>query len=77
MGVEMIHFDFVVEDVDAENIVGAIRDVALRNDELITEAIARTDLTDEQRASYISWFKSNKEYMLGLVEKMTNRRVAG
>jgi len=73
----MIHFDFVVEDVDAENIVGAIRDAALRNDELIMEAMARTDLTEEQRDGYISWHQANKEYMLGLVEKMTNRRVAG
>jgi hypothetical protein len=63
----MIHFDFVVEDVDAENIVGAIRDAAL----------ARTDLSEEQRDGYISWHRANKEYMLGLVEKMTNRRVAG
>jgi len=77
MGVEMIHFDFVVEDVDAENIVRAIRDVALRNDEYIMEAMANPDLTEEQRASYISWHQANKEYVLGLVEKMTNRRVEG
>lgn len=73
----MIHFDFVVEDVDAENIVWAIRDAALRNDELIMEAMARTDLNEEQRDGYISWHRANKEYMLGLVQKMTNRRVAG
>jgi hypothetical protein len=36
---------------------------------------ARTDLTQEQKDSYISWLKANKEYMLGLIEKMTNTRV--
>jgi hypothetical protein len=71
----MIHFDFIVEDVDAENIMWAIRESALRNDEHIMDYEARTDLTQEQKDSYISWLKANKEYMLGLIEKMTNTRV--
>jgi len=36
---------------------------------------ARTDLTQEQKDSYISWLKANKAYMLGLIEKMTNTRI--
>jgi hypothetical protein len=71
----MIHFDFIVEDVDAENLMWAIRESALRNDEAIMDYEARTDLTQEQKDSYIDWFKANKEYMLGLIEKMTNTRV--
>ena len=71
----MIHFDFIVEDVDAENLMWAIRESALRNDEHIMDYEARTDLTQEQKDSYISWLKANKEYMLGLIEKMTNTRV--
>jgi hypothetical protein len=72
----MIHFDFIVEDVDAENLMWAIRESALRNDEHIMDYEARTDLTQEQKDSYISWLKANKAYMLGLIEKMTNARVA-
>jgi hypothetical protein len=71
----MIHFDFIVEDVDAENLMWAIRESALRNDEHIMDYEARTDLTQEQKDSYISWLKANKEYMLGLIEKMTNTRI--
>jgi hypothetical protein len=71
----MIHFDFIVEDVDAENLMWAIRNSALRNDEAIMDYEARTDLTQEQKDSYISWLKANKEYMLGLIEKMTNTRI--
>lgn len=71
----MIHFDFIVEDVDAENLMWAIRESALRNDEAIMDYMARTDLTQEQKDSYIDWLKANKAYMLGLIEKMTNTRV--
>jgi hypothetical protein len=71
----MIHFNFIVEDVDAENLMWAIRESALRNDEHIMDYEARTDLTQEQKDSYISWLKANKAYMLGLIEKMTNTRI--
>ena len=71
----MIHFDFIVEDFDAENLMWAIRNSALRNDEAIMDYEARQDLTREQKDSYINWLNSNKAYMLGLIEKMTNTRV--
>jgi hypothetical protein len=71
----MIHFDFIVEDVDAENLMWAIRESALRNDEHIMKYMARQDLTQEQKDSYIDWLKANKAYMLGLIEKMTNTRI--
>ena len=71
----MIHFDFTVEDVDAENIVSAIRGHALRNDEHIMEYMTRTDMSDEVKEMHISWLKRNKAYMLGIIEKMTNTRV--
>jgi hypothetical protein len=71
----MIHFNFIVEDVDAENLMWAIRESALRNDEHIMKYMARQDLTQEQKDSYIDWLKANKAYMLGLIEKMTNTRV--
>jgi hypothetical protein len=64
-----------MEDVDAENLMWAIRESALRNDEHIMKYMARTDLTQEQKDSYINWLNSNKAYILGLIEKMTNTRV--
>ncbi len=70
-----VHFDFVVEDVDAENICMVIRDTALRNDELIIEYMTRADLTEAQRNSHIEWLRANKAYMLGLIEQMKNTRV--
>ena len=70
-----VKFEFVMEDVDAENLMWAIRNEALRNDEVMMDYEARQDLTREQKDSYIDWLKANKEYMLGLIEKMTNTRV--
>lgn len=70
-----VHFDFVMEDIDAENIVMAIRNSALRNDEQIMDYHARDDLTPDQKSVYIDWLKANKDYMLGLIEKMHNTRV--
>jgi hypothetical protein len=71
----MIHFDFIVEDVDAENLMWAIRESALRNDEHKLSYMARSDLTDEQKESYYQALDANKAYMLGVIEKMTNTRV--
>ena len=71
----MIHFNFIVEDVDAENLMWAIRESALRNDQHIMDYEARLGLTREQKDSYIDWLKANKAYMLGLIEKMTNTQV--
>ena len=70
-----VHFNFVMEDIDAENIITALRDSALRNDEMIMKYMCREDLDQHQKNSYIIWLKANKEYMLGLINKMTNTRV--
>lgn len=70
-----VKFEFTMSDIDAENLIWAIRNDALRNDESIMDYELREDLTREQKDSYINWLKANKEYMLGLIEKMTNTRV--
>jgi hypothetical protein len=64
-----------MEDVDAENLMWAIRESALRNDEYIIKYMARQDMTEEQKEPYIKYFKDGKAYMLGLIEKMTNTRI--
>ena len=71
----MIKFEFTMEDVDAENLMWAIRESALRNDEYIIKYMARQDMTEEQKEPYIKYFKDGKAYMLGLIEKMTNTRI--
>ena len=70
-----VKFEFTMEDVDAENLIWAIRDSALRNDEHIMKYMARPDLTQEQKDSYIDHLKANRDYTMGLIEKMTNTRV--
>ncbi len=66
----MIHFDFIVDDIDAENIIRAIGDDALRNNEYKMHYLSRSDLTDEQKDSYCRALDANKEYMIGLIGKM-------
>jgi hypothetical protein len=71
----MIHFDFTVDDIDAQNIVWCIRNAALQSDEYIMDIMVDPDLTEEQRKSYIDYHKTNKKYMLGLVEKMKKDKI--
>lgn len=70
-----VKFEFVMEDVDAENLIWAIRDTALKNDIRILEYMARQDLSEEQQNNYIQHLEANKAYTLGLIEQMTNTRV--
>ena len=70
-----VKFEFVMEDVDAENLIWAVRDSALRSDEHIMEYMARRDLTEGQRDSYIYALNDRKVYILSLIEQMTNTRV--
>lgn len=74
----MIKFEFVLDDLDAENLVYAIRESALRNDEYIMEWQMKShkgECSKETADSYIKWHKGNKDYLLGLITKMTNVRI--
>jgi len=70
-----VKFEFTLEDVDAENLIWAIRDSALRNDISILDYMVREDLTQEQKDVYIKYFEDGKAYTLGLIDQMTNTRV--
>ena len=70
-----VKFEFTMSDVDAENLVGAVRDSALRNDEFIMDVMLDQALTAEQKAQYIRAYKAHREYTLGLIAQMTNTRV--
>jgi hypothetical protein len=70
-----VKFEFTMEDVDAENLIWAIRDSALRNDISILDYMVREDLTQEQKDVYIKYFEDGKAYTLDLIDQMTNTRV--
>lgn len=65
-----IKFNFTVSDIDAENILNAIRQYALQNDIEMMDVIASTILTREEKDAKIESFRADKQYILGLIEKM-------
>lgn len=67
-----VKFEFIMEDVDAENLMRTVRNDALRNDDHIMDYMCREDLTEEQRDNYIQACLARKSYQLGLLEQMTN-----
>lgn len=70
-----VKFEFTMSDVDAENLVGAVRDSAVRCGEDIMAVMASQTLTAEQKAQYIRSYQDQREYILGLIAQMTNTRV--
>jgi|AntAceMinimDraft_5_1070358.scaffolds.fasta_scaffold305754_2 hypothetical protein len=63
---DMIHFDFVVDDVDAENIMAALQNEVWCS----VESALSTDNEIMIRA-----YKDTAEYYRGLIIKMKNTRV--
>lgn len=70
-----VHFDFIVDDVDAENIFYSIRNDALRCDEHILDLMTQQDITEEYRQRMIAGYRTSKAYTLGLLELMKNTRI--
>ena len=75
----MIHFNFIVDDIDAENIMGCMMESenkCLRKISDLTFEIAVT--TDphvkKNLASRMDWFKSRRGYLKDLMSKMENTR---
>lgn len=67
----VIHFDFIVSDVDAENIFDCISSEINRcNVEIIDSMASRVD-----KSSDIEWLKSHVKYLTELKKKMSNTRV--
>ena len=74
----MIKFEFILEDLDAQNLIYAIRETALRNDESIMELERRVRIGECDEVygrNCIDWHLENKKYLLGLIEKMSNTRI--
>ena len=67
----MIRFDFTVSDADAQNIFQIMRDRIMMNNKQIIEMIGKPGKED-----YIAAYRRDNEYVEGLIQKMTNTRVA-
>lgn len=67
----MIHFDFTVSDVDAENIMEIMRNQITQNHCRITSLMCEIG-----KEHYIEAYKQDNEYVEGLIKKMTNTWVA-
>lgn len=67
----MIHFDFTVSDVDAENIMEIMRDRINHNNLRIIEMIGEPEVDKQGIAAY----RRDNEYVEELIKKMTNTRV--
>jgi hypothetical protein len=75
----VIKFEFILDDLDAENLIYAIRETALRNDEYIMELeekVRNGECEFGYAKNFIEWHKLNKEYLLGLIAKMSNTRIS-
>ena len=66
----MIHFDFTVSDVDAENILQIMRHHIAMNNKQIIEMISKPG-----QEEYVTAFRRDNEYVEELIKKMTNTRV--
>ena len=66
----MIHFDFTVTDIDAENIFSMMRERINANNMRIIEMIGKTG-----QENYIEAYRRDNEYVEELIKKMTNTRV--
>lgn len=65
----MIHFDFIVEDVDAENIFYCIQD---RINKCLHRKLLINTTKDEDE-----WYEKHIEYLKELKTKMKNTNVEG
>lgn len=68
----MIHFDFIVSDAEAEDIMGAIHDQIIKCHSNRIESWGTSGQEDPAKKA---WFEGRIRYLEELKAKMTNRRV--
>jgi hypothetical protein len=76
-----IKFEFVVSEVDAENIISALQDrISKESDNLLRLMITRSSKQDasekEEISKELEWYKGSIEYTKGLIKKMKNENVS-
>lgn len=65
-----VHFDFIVSDADAENILSFVQDKIVDCLAHIQVTTCRDDLTQEQKNSTIEWLTKHIEYLKNLRDTM-------
>ena len=71
----MVKFEFIMEDVDAENLMRAIHSYANDQHDAIIDIIVNPDLTVEEKRMYIASYKDSYDYYKNLITQMANYRV--
>jgi hypothetical protein len=71
----MVHFDFVMKDVDAENMLRSLHLCACDINEQILDANARTDISEDYRFNLVSALRDAQQYQFDLIKLMKNTRV--
>jgi hypothetical protein len=66
----MIHFDFTLDDIDAENLFGALQHEIQNIHMNIGDEMAA-----ENRPEYISWYRERIKYIEELMQKLTHTRI--
>ena len=71
----MIHFDFIVDDADAENIMDCVHEqmCKLREDAIIVHVDSNLD--EVKRKAIIKGLRDHADYFEELKKKMTNKRI--
>ena len=75
----MVHFDFTVDDRDAEMIFGCIHDrICNMRERIFFDSMSMEKSTSEvdikHYTAQIEWYKSHIKYIEGLIEKMIKGR---
>jgi len=84
----MIHFDFIVDEIDASNIIDCIHsehvrmlelalDLKVRNNNIDLSKITRKSGKEmyERKVAEEKWYREHAAYLKELMTKMTNKKV--
>ena len=66
----MTHFNFIISDIDAENLFGALSTEISIIQDSITDEISK-----KNRQTYINAYKDRLKYIEKLIKKMKNKKV--
>jgi hypothetical protein len=70
----MVHYSFIVTEVDSENIMEIMRDSITKCDVAILDYMADSTKTQEEKEPFITYFKSEKVYLRNLINSMTHTK---
>ena len=71
----MIHFDFIVDDIDAENIMSCLHQMRINRHSLILDLVVDNGGKEEGIEDQIKSLEESIQYYHDLQMKMTNTRV--